>query len=204
MIDTALIELVAKAVGLLGSIFTVYKLLLEVVLNRKSRLREEYKFVKDFLSDVAAPEQPHPYLVEKGFSAISGKDNLNATEILYLLAQPNPSLSLKRYSAARQQYVEYSEDAHCVKYVGKYTDARKRKWVKIRNGTGYFIFAALALTPLFFASNLFGKNWQMATVFIVMFLVAFGPQAILCLYELGRVIKGEKLVEGQCPPTTLP
>lgn len=201
MIDTALMELMAKAVGLLGSIFTAYKLLLEVVLNRKPRLREEYKFVKEFLADVAAPAQPHPYLVEKGFSAVSGKDNLTAAEILYLLAQSNPSLSLKRYSDARQRYVEYSENTQRVDFRGKYSDARKRKWAKIINFIGYIVFATLSLVPLFFASDLFGKNWQMAVVFILMFLVAFGPQAILCLIEYGRIVKGEKLVESQAPLT---
>lgn len=204
MIDTALMELAAKAVGLLGSIFTAYKLLLEVVLNRKPRLREEYKFVKEFLVDVAAPTQPHPYLVEKGFAAIYGKDNLTAAEILYLLAQPNPSLSLKRYSAARQRYVEYSESMKRFDFQSKYSDAGKRKRAKIFNTGGYFIFAALALIPLFFASNLFGKNWQMAIVFILMFLVAFGPQAILYALEFGRIVKGEKLVESQLPPNTPP
>lgn len=200
MIDTAFMELAAKAIGLLGSIFTAYKLLLEVVLNRKPRLREEYKFAKEFLADVATSTQPHPYLVEKGFAAVSGQVNLTAAEILYLLAQPNPSLSFKRYSAARQRYVEYSESEQRVNYKGKYSDAGKRKWAKGLNFGGYFIHAMLAFAPLFFASDLFGKNWQMAVVFILMFLVAFGPQAIMCMIEFGRIKKGEKLVESQCLP----
>lgn len=49
MIDVALLEIAAKAIGLFGSIFTAYKLFLEVVLHRKTRLRDEYKFVKEFL-----------------------------------------------------------------------------------------------------------------------------------------------------------
>lgn len=200
MIDTPLIELAAKAVGLLASIFTAYKLLLEVVLNHKPRLREEYKFVKEFLADIATSKQPHPYLIEKGFAAISGKDNLTAVEIQYLLGQTNPSLSLKRYSAARQQYVEYSESTRSINYKKKYADVRKRKRLKILKVGGYFFFAFLALAPLFFASNLFGKNWQLATAIILMSLFSFGPHAILFLVEFGRIVKGEKLVEGQRLP----
>lgn len=204
MIDNAILELAAKAIGLFGSIFTAYKLLLEVVVHRKTRLREEYKFVKEFLSDIGASSGPHPYLVEKGFAAVSGKDNLTAAEILFFLTQPNPSLSLKRYSEARQRYVEYSQDENRVNFKGKFTDAGKRRWSKISYASGYFCLAALSLVPLFFASNLFGKNWQMAIVFILMFLFAFGPLAILCLLEVIHMTKGEKLVEGQRTPNPSP
>lgn len=202
MIDIALLELAAKTIGLFGSIFTAYKLFLEVVLHRKTRLRDEYKFVKEFLTDIGASSEAHPYLVEKGFAAISGKDNLTAEEIRFFLSQHNPSLSLKRYSAARQRYVEYSDCEHRVKFRGKFTDPAKRKWSKILNGVGYFVLAALSLAPLFFASDLFGKNWQMAVMFIIMFLAAFGPQAILCLLEVGRITKGEKLVDHQRTPNS--
>lgn len=202
MFDVALLELAAKTIGLFASIFTAYKLFLEVVLHRKTRLRDEYKFVKEFLTDIGTSSEPHPYLVEKGFAAISGKDNLTAEEIRFFLSQRNPSLSLKRYSAARERYVEYCEHDHRVKFKGKFTDPTKRKGSKILNGVGYFTFAALSLAPIFFASNLFGTNWRMGALFIVMFLVAFGPQAIWCLLEVGRITKGEKLVDGQRTPNS--
>lgn len=197
MFDIALLELAAKAIGLFASIFTAYKLFLEVVLHRKTRLRDEYKFVKEFLIDIGTSSEPHPYLVERGFAAISGKDNLTAEEIRFFLSQRNPSLSLKRYSAARERYVEYCGHDHFVKFKGKFTDPTKRKWSKILNGVGYIFFAALSLAPIFFASNLFGTNWQMGALIIVMFMLAFGPQAIWCLLEVGRITKGEKLVDGQ-------
>lgn len=200
MVDAAILELAAKAIGLSGSIFTAYKLFLEVVLHRKTRLRDEYKFVKEFLTDINAASTPHPYLLEKGFAAVSGRDNLTAEEIRFFLSQPNPSIAFKLYSSARIRYVEYSEYDHLVKYKGKFTAPAKRKWSKILNGTGYFTLASLALAPLVFASNLFGKNWQMAIMFILIFLIAFGPQAILCLLEVIRISNGEKLIDSQRNP----
>ena len=200
MLDITPLELSIKTVGLLGSIFTAYKMFLEVVLHRKTRLRDEYKFVKEFLTDIQTTPEPHPYLVEKGFFAISGKDNLTAEEIRFFLSQRNPSLSIKRYSAARQRYVEYCEHDRRINFKGKFTNPSKRKWSKIINTAGYFTLAALSLAPLFFATNLFGSNWKMGALFIVIFLVTFGPQAIFCLLEIGRINKGEKLIDGQRPP----
>lgn len=200
MVDTTFIELTAKAIGLFSSIFATYKLLVKDLLNRKPMLRDEYKFTKEFLADVTSLTQPHPYLVEKGFAAVSGKDNLTAAEILYLLAQPNPSLSLKRYSAARQRYLEYSESAKRVNFRSKYSDAQKRKRAKIFNVIGYFVFATLALVPLVFASDIFGNSWQVATVFILICLITFAPQAILFVLEFKRIEYGEELVEEQQTP----
>lgn len=194
MIDIALF---AKVIGLFISIFTAGKLFFEVVPRRKTRLQDEYKFVKGFLADISTSCEAHPYLIEKGFAAISGKDNLTAEEIRFLLSQPNPSLSLKHYSEARQRYVEYSELEHRIKFKEKFNDPAKRKQSKIGNGIGYFVFAFVSLTPLVFSSYLFGKNWQLGVTFIAIFLVAFGPLAIQCLIEVGRITNGEKLVDGQ-------
>lgn len=197
MINTEILELAAKAIGLFGSIFTAYKLFLEVVLHRKTRLRDEYKFVKEFLTDISTSAVTHPYLLEKGYAAVSGKNDLTAEEIRFFLSQPNPSISIKLYVSARQRYVEYSESERLVKFKGKFTDPNKRKLSKVLNGIGYFTLATLSLTPLVFSSNLFGKNWQMAVMFIAIFMVAFGPQSILCLLEVIRVANGEKLIDSQ-------
>ena len=86
--EPALLIILMKISGLVGSVFTAYKLFQEVFLNKKPRLRDEYKFAKDFLNDIAAVEQRHPYLIEKGYAAISGKESLTAKEIIYLLSQP--------------------------------------------------------------------------------------------------------------------
>jgi hypothetical protein len=202
MINVAQPEL-AVIISLVASTFSVRKLFSEAILYRKTRSRDEYKFVKEFLTDITSPES-HPYLVEKGFAAISGKDNLTADEIRFFLSQPNPSLSIKRYSAARQHYVEYSECERRVKFIGKFTDPAKIEQSEKLNGFGYFVFALLSLAPLFFtsifASNLFEKNWQMAAIFIVVFLVAFGPLAFFCLLEVDRITKGKKLVDSQRTP----
>jgi len=198
--DPMFIELMAKTFGLLASIYTAYKLIFDGFWNRKVRLRDEYKFVKDFIADVTTHTKPHPYLVEKGFAAITGKDNLTSVEILYLLGQPNPSLSLKRYSSSRQSYVEFNEIAQCIEFKVNYSDEKKRKRAKILNGIGYFIFASFALAPIFFATNLFGNNWIMAVVFILLFLGAFAPLAVMFILEVNKIVRGELLVSSQKTP----
>lgn len=188
--EPALLIILMKISGLVGSVFTAYKLFQEVFLNKKPRLRDEYKFAKDFLNDIAAVEQRHPYLIEKGYAAISGKESLTAKEIIYLLSQPWPSLSLRQYAAARR-YVMFDEDKNRIDYVGKNIDKNKRKCSKIINLIWYYSFFTLALLPLFFASDLFNKP------LILIFSSTFTTLAFLYLIEYNKIKKGEQLVERQ-------
>lgn len=188
------VELMGKIFAVMGALLTAYKLLNEIIFNRKPRLREEYKFTKKFLADIAEAKKPHPLLIEKGFVAVSGKADLTAKEIIFFLAQRSPTQYLKWYSDARD-YVEYIDSTNTVKYKGKYIENGKRKFAKLLNVLGYIVFASLALIPFVFSSNIFGKNWQQAFFYSVIFMLSFGPLAIMFLLAQLRIVKGEKLIE---------
>jgi hypothetical protein len=197
MTSAIIIELVLKVALVVGSIFGTYRLLHDIVLSRKPVLRDEYQFVKTFIADVVSVQGPHPYMVEKGFAAISGKHNLTSAEILYLLDQPKPSLSIKRYSAARMRFVEFSDQEQRIVFIKSYLNKNKRKWFKAFNFTGYILFAILALCPLFFTSDLFGENWKKEFSMLLMFFIIFAPQCYFCIIRFFRINMGELLIAGQ-------
>lgn len=191
------IELFAKLITVAGSVFALYKVIAEFVISKKSRLREEFKFIKEFIADLKP--DTHPFVIEKGYLAITGDASLKAKEITYLLSLPSPGQALKKYSVARK-YVEFKEatadEKERVVFREKYTDS-KRKRVKGWNLAAYIAFATLAFAPIPFAKEIFGSNWQVALVVISMALLSFGPLAFTSLAEYGRVLRGEELVAMQ-------
>jgi hypothetical protein len=191
------IELFAKLVTVAGSVFALYKVIAEFVITKKSRLREEFKFIKEFIADLKP--DTHPFVIEKGYLAITGDSTLTAKEITYLLSLSSPAQALKKYSVARK-YVEFKEatatEKAQVAFRDKYTE-NKRKWVKRLNLATYILFATLAFAPIPFARDIFGTNWQVGLVVISMALLSFGPLAFTSLAEYGRVLRGEELVAMQ-------
>lgn len=190
-------ELIAKLITVAGGVFALYKVIAEFVISKKSRLREEFKFIKEFIADLKP--DTHPFIIEKGYLAITGDATLKATEITYLLSLPSPGQALKKYSVARK-YVEFkdatADEQVRIVFREQYT-LSKRKWVKRRNITAYILFATLAFAPIAFAREIFGNNWQVALVVVAMALLSFGSLAFTSLAEHGRVLRGEELVAMQ-------
>lgn len=190
-------ELFAKLITIAGSVFALYKVIAEFVISKKPRLREEFKFIKEFIADLKP--DTHPFVIEKGYLAITGDATLKAKEITYLLSLSSPAQALKKYSVARK-YVEFkdataNEKARVI-FLEKYTE-NKRMWVKRWNLGAYIFFATLAFAPVLFAKEIFGSNWQVGLVVTSMALLSFGPLAFTSLAEYARVLRGEELVAMQ-------
>lgn len=190
-------EFIAKLIAVAGSVFALYKVIVEFVISKKSRLREEFKFIKEFIDELES--DTHPFIIEKGYLAITGDTTLRAPEITYLLSHSSPAEALKKFSVARK-YLEFKEacenQSANIKFRNKYT-ASKRKWVKRRNVASYILFATLAFAPIAFVSEIVGSNWQAGLVLIAMSLCSFGPLAYISIAEYGRVLRGEELVESK-------
>lgn len=180
-------EIALKFLGLIASIVATYKLLSDVVINKKSRLRDEYQFVKQYLADIAIDDKKdiHPLLIEKGYFAISGK-YLRSNEILHLLNFPNPTLSLKNYSSATK-YIEISKGESDFTYIKKYKSSNKRKYLSIWYFSSYFILAFIGFSPLFIGS-IIGIEFNLQTVISSLaFMVAFIFLAGVQLVSLGEI-----------------
>lgn len=52
------VELIAKLATLAGTVFALYRFIFNFAISKKSRLREEFKFVKAFIADLKLGPPP--------------------------------------------------------------------------------------------------------------------------------------------------
>lgn len=187
------IDIVLKFIALIVAVVGIPRVVNELTNSKRSRLREEFKFIKEFITEL---ESAHPFVIEKGYLAISGDDTLTAQEIAYLFSLKSPGKALRKYARARK-YLDFNESPDGagakIGFRKKYTD-NKRKWLKKLYIGCYGVFASCAFAPLLFAKDLFGSNWQAALAFIGLFLGVFGVLAYSFLADYARFLRGEELL----------
>lgn len=186
-----------KLIGAVISVVTVGKLVYDVVISRKTRLREDYKFAKEFFEELGKPPKLHPFVVERGYHAIAGESTLTVREVEYLLSLENPSSALRDYVLARAYLEHLPESGHLeIKFKSKYTSPWSRRYRRWFYVSSYFICALLALSPMFFLGAIKSSP---GTALLVLFVfgAAFGIPAFNSVKEYGRLHRGEKLVANQ-------
>ncbi|RFA30004.1 hypothetical protein CAI21_07220 [Alkalilimnicola ehrlichii] len=104
------IELIIKVVLAAVAVIGLWPILYGIIAGKKIRLREEYRFAKEFLDDLASGRQMHPYALEKGCQAIAGTTAIKAIEVQYILTLENPASCLRDFVLARS-YLEHLETA---------------------------------------------------------------------------------------------
>jgi hypothetical protein len=192
------LELVSKLVTVAASVFALYKIIIETANSKKPHLREEFKFVKEFMAELT-PET-HPYIVEKGYHAITGDTTLGAQEIRYLLSLVSPGLALRRYSSARELLdfvVTPPEGTKPITFKKKYASQCKRKWLKRWYVGLYAVLASFAFLPIIFVKYILNTSGATGLVMVVMAFVAFGPLAVSSLFSYGRIKQAEEVVRQQ-------
>lgn len=187
------IDIVFKLIGLIAAVVGLPRIIEELTNLKRSRHREEFKFIKEFVTELGSA---HPFVIEKGYLAISGDATLTAKEITYLFSLRSPGHALRKYTKARK-YLEFKESPASagakIEFRKQYTEG-KRKWLKKLYVGCYVVFASLAFAPLLFAKDVFGSNWQAALAIVALFLVVFGALAYSFLTDYARILRGEELV----------
>ncbi len=140
-------EDVLKIAGAFASIFAVYKVFIDIILAKSSKRREEYQFVKDYLDDLDE-EESHPFLLEKGFFALTG-DNYSVDEIKYLLSFSNPGKVIKLRSSSGK-FLEFDREKQRYNWDGNCKKELVRKISSKCYIAGYIGFAFVALSPMYF------------------------------------------------------
>lgn len=196
METSKIIEYIVSIVAILASVGATYKVLTEVLINKKSKLRDEYQFVKNYVGDLFTKDNlPHPFIIEKGYLAISGY-NLRSEEILKLLEFPNTTKAL-RYYAQAYKYVEFIVDTGLFQYRKNYVSQLKRKWLRRWYFASYFIFAFIAFMPLFTAT-LLGINIRLETVLATsVFMLAFISLAGFQLFSHAHLDQADYIIDEQ-------
>ena len=138
-------ECFLKIIAAFASVFALYKILIDVVLARSSKRREEYNFTKQFLTDLYDPEV-HQYVLEKGFLALTGKI-YPIVEVKQLLRYRCPSLAIEKRSDA-DDFIEFDEIVCKYVWKGMYKKDDIRKFGPIGYLSLYAIFCFFGLLPI--------------------------------------------------------
>lgn len=190
-------NLVIKIITLMIGAIGAAKLLYDLSLGKRGRMREEYNFGKQFLDEVSTNKQLHPYLREKGYQAIAGDSQLGADEIEYLLSLRRPQRALRDFVLGRP-YLELLATAGNLQigFQKKYKNSWARIWRKYLYGGLYFALFAVAFSPLYLARIKGIELTKMLGAFMVSFAV-FGPYAYFSLKASTRIYRAEQLVKNQ-------
>ena len=185
-----------KIPAALSAFVVLSKFLYDVASGKRTKLREEYRFAKELLSDISTGEL-HPYVKEKGYQALVGSPDISVEEIEYILTLKNPVKCLKDYVLARGylEKIESRGNTH-LRFKPKYQSKRKRLILIIWYLVWYVVFAFLVASP--FVLN----HWYDFTPTDLLILVSisgatFAFPAWISLQSGARIVRGQSLVENQ-------
>lgn len=190
------IELVLKIGTLLIAAIGSMKLAYDWIVGRHGRLRDEYRFAKEFLHDVASNPDMHPFARQKGYQAIAGDVSLTANEVAYLLDLPDSAILLKDYVLGRP-YLRHFSTAAGVRI--DYRKGYETRWPRVWRKSLYFgLYAVCFMTaggPLIFWRAIAAPAaGQQFFVFALLPLI-FIPLAVMALRAGVRIARAEELVK---------
>jgi len=188
------VEYIVKTILALAAIAGMAKIIYEFSAGGKLRLREEYRFAKEFLNELSSNPQLHHLAVERGYYALAGTSSMKVSEIKYLVSLSDADRRLKDYVLARK-YVEVKEKNHRIEFRDKYKSPFSRLWRKIVSIIVYMIGAFLSFSPLLMVKPLGLEPRYMLTVIVT--LPCFGFFAVDSLRIFVKIVRGEVLVNEQ-------
>jgi len=179
-------EKVVTIVGVLAGLLALYKIIVEVMVSRSGKRRDEYGFSKQFLSDLEKTDV-HRLTLEKGFLALTGKI-YRVEEIRLILSSEDPSLSINERSDAAG-FIRFSpeDNGYCWKKPYHRTFARKHatKWYYF----WYTVTALVGLTPVYIKGSA-----VLDEISMVAFSVSLLTIAIMCLFSAEKYKSAQKFM----------
>ncbi|MBV4507521.1 hypothetical protein HU751_022055 [Pseudomonas sp. BW13M1] len=188
--------LIGTAVGFVSLLFTTYKIVRDLATSNKSRLKEDYRFAREFLKDLD-DKNLHNLAKDRGLYAIAGTDSMNIADITYLLQLSNADRCIKDYTLA-YRFVEYDDKRDRISFRKKYQIPSSRRWRKLLYMGGYVFFAMLAILPFWLTS--FTIKLLPLAIFT---LPSFGLLAAESARNFIKLKRGEALVSEQSKHTEL-
>ena len=189
-------ETIAKLASVAIGIFTLAKMFFEITSIRRVRAREEYRFAREFLSDVASGAI-HPFAKEKGYQAISGDRGLKSSEVEYLLSLHEPEKALRYYVLGRSYLKHLPDQGNLqVDFAPKYQRERARKMRIYFYTAVYAIFVFTSTTPLIFSRYISSNIGNIFVLFAILASTLF-PIGILALREAVKIHRAGLLVKNQ-------
>ncbi|MFL7024237.1 hypothetical protein BCS58_07990 [Enterovibrio norvegicus] len=184
-------KLLATCAAMIGVVWTYY----QFTTSKKSNLREEYRFAKQFLSDCEGSDI-HPFAEEKGYQAIAGSAKMQLSEIKYILSLKDPVNKLNQYIQSRNHFEPFNADTPSLKLKWLYRNTRVRGLLIGGSFFAYLVFALTLASPLLFPEFWFGSEDVRWSAFLLLG-PTLGPAAFLSMrYSVNTLIAG-RLVENQ-------
>uniref|UniRef100_C6E142 Uncharacterized protein n=1 Tax=Geobacter sp. (strain M21) TaxID=443144 RepID=C6E142_GEOSM len=192
------IDIIIKIFTLLAGAIGIAKIFYEIVIGRRTRMREEYKFAKEFFSELETTKRIHPFTKEKGYQAIAGDNEISSCEIEYLLSLQQPDLALRDYVLGRQ-YLQHLPQVgnREITFKKKFQNVWFRRILKTIYCVLYAILVFLTFAPLLFSKYLFKDSTKISATAIIMCFFVFAPYAWFALKAVTRIVRAEKLVKRQ-------
>ncbi|MDB5870664.1 MAG: hypothetical protein JWQ07_106 [Ramlibacter sp.] len=189
-------EILARVIAVLAAALATLKGGYELLMHSRGRLRDEYRFAKEFLADLQNAPSMHPFLREKGLQALAGTDGLSAREVEYLLKLPEPAVSLKDYVAAKA-FLHHRATATPseISFAPAWQAAWKRTFWKTTGLIAYVALFALAMSPLFLPMFAGGGLGSLKLLFLT--VPTFGFLAFLALVQAVRIARADRVLGRQ-------
>lgn len=179
-------EEVLKILGAFASLFAIYKLVIDVVLARSNRRRDEYSFTKSFLSDLDAGNE-HLYVLEKGFFALTGKV-YSIPEIKVLLSQPSPSIAIDLRGDCGG-FITFRQDNKTYAWKSKWINDFTKKYMSAALFILYMITASLAMIPIYIQGVSLYENFS-----VLIYSASLIVAAISCLIQQANFNNAKKFM----------
>lgn len=184
------IRLFALASAIAGAI----KIINDIYGSGRNRLKEDYRFAKEFLSEVDSNPDLHHLTIERGYYALAGTSEMSVSEIKYLISLSNPQNKLIDFVYSKK-YIELDKARERVVYKIKYRNDFSRLWRKRAHFIIYVVTAFLAFSPLLIVQY-FSLNIKYL-LFLLLTVPYFGYFALSSLQSYRKISKGEELVNNQ-------
>ena len=188
------VEQFIKIILALAAMAGIAKIIYEFSMGSRLRLKDDYRFAKEFLGDIEANPKLHHLVIERGYYAIAGTVSMKVSEIKYLISLSDAERRLKDYVLARR-YVELVEASNKIDFRYKYKKHFSRVWRKALAILVYMVGCFLAFSPLLMIKPL---GLEPKYLLLVLFtLPCFGFFAVDALRSFVKIARGEALVKEQ-------
>lgn len=195
-----LLKLVLAGLSVLTSIYALYKGVLSDRFSTVGRLRDDYKFAKEFFSELTGPKEMNAFQKAKGYQALAGVNWIGIDEGDYLTSLKDPAKALDRYVKGHEHliFVPSSAGGPQVAFQPHLLKSWSRSWRKWAYVAAYVVSFVLAIWPLFFGAWLVSNPSQWILTMGISAAV-FGPSAAIALNAIAKIVAAERLVTEQLP-----
>lgn len=184
--------LILRITPVIVGIFTIGKTIYDMMYSTKAKLRDEYKFAKDFL-DEQNLKKIHPFAKDKGYQAIAGCTDITPKEIEYLLSLSNPVCRLDDYKSSHRLFDKVGEgEEFRLVYKKRFRSKVYRTTIFCWYLILYFVLAFISTAPFLFP-EWFGHN-GMIMLFVT--IPSIAPLAIYAVVAAANIKSAERLMTG--------